>query len=120
MAQKTNDSQELGKRIEAARKEKNMTSSKLAGLVGVTQGQISNYENGRQVPSAFILTSIADSLGVSLDYLLGRESRNMAIKHDFMQELDHHNKEIILQIAEALRSQQFIERAKKPIVSSKK
>ena len=47
----------------------------LAALLGITEGAVSNYENGRRQPDLQMLLKIADVLNCSTDYLLGRTDR---------------------------------------------
>jgi transcriptional regulator with XRE-family HTH domain len=63
---------DFGTRLKLARKNKKMTQKDLAGLLGVEQSTISNYEKNFRFPVASALRDIADQLDVSLDYLLGR------------------------------------------------
>jgi transcriptional regulator with XRE-family HTH domain len=54
------------------RKKKKLTQEQLALRVKTTKGTISNYENGHSTPPHETLVAIADVLGISTDYLLGR------------------------------------------------
>lgn len=60
-------------RIRILRKQKGMTMKELGKAVGVTEAAISHYETGKREPDGEILISIASTLGVSIDYLMGRE-----------------------------------------------
>lgn len=60
--------------IRTKRRLLNMTMKQLAAKVGVTEAAISHYETGRREPDPDMLGRIANALGVSVDYLLGRES----------------------------------------------
>ena len=62
----------LSKRIKEARKMKNLTQEQLAALVGTKKATISNYENEHSTPSNKMLSSLANALNVTSDYLLGR------------------------------------------------
>lgn len=55
-------------------KERGITAKKLADAVGVSQGNVSDWKSGRSAPTAAVMAKIADFLGVSSDYLLGREN----------------------------------------------
>ena len=57
--------------------EKNMTGYRLAKITGLSQGLISDYKNGRCVPSATASTKIAEALGITVDELLGREGNTV-------------------------------------------
>lgn len=60
--------------IRTKRRMLNMTMKQLAAKVGVTEAAISHYETGRREPDPDMLGRIANALGVSVDYLLGRET----------------------------------------------
>ncbi|WP_124099821.1 helix-turn-helix transcriptional regulator [Ruminococcus sp. Marseille-P6503] len=57
-----------------ARKSK-MTQSELAKLIGISQQEISRYENGEVKAPINYIIDLANCCGVSVDYILGRNSR---------------------------------------------
>lgn len=64
----------MGTRIAEMRKRRGINSTQLADTIGVTQGQISNYENDKQIPSASVLNDIAIALDSTMEYLLNGEA----------------------------------------------
>jgi transcriptional regulator with XRE-family HTH domain len=62
----------IGERMRLARTRKNWNQSDLARAVNKPRQHISQVEQGRQQPRAELLIDIADALGVTIDYLLGR------------------------------------------------
>lgn len=60
--------------IEALRKEKKMTRPELAKQLKVSPATLYCWERGTRNPELPSLIRLADILGVSLDYLLGRTS----------------------------------------------
>ncbi len=67
--------QNVGKALVRYRRVCKMTQVQLAKKMGfLNQTQISSYERGQYLPDAEHLVKIADYLGVSVDYLLGRET----------------------------------------------
>lgn len=64
----------LGKHLKKARKEAGLTQEQLAERAGVSRAAVARYESGEIEPSLKTLVSIADTLNVSTDSLLGRES----------------------------------------------
>lgn len=61
-------------------KQKKLSSYKVAKEAGVTQTSLSNWKNGKSVPSTTTLQKIADYLGVTVDYLMnGEETDNKAL-----------------------------------------
>lgn len=60
-----------GKIIADLRKSKNMSQGDLAKGTGISQVMVGKYERGDAIPSIEVAKRIADSLEVSLDYLVG-------------------------------------------------
>lgn len=52
--------------------EKQMSQSELSKKSTVTEATISNFLNCKQLPKLEVVSKIADVLGVSVDFLLGR------------------------------------------------
>lgn len=67
----------LSNKIKTLRKKNNYTQEYLASKLGVTKSIISAYENGIRMPSYDILIHMAEIFGVSTDYLLGLENKNL-------------------------------------------
>ena len=65
----------LGKRLNAARKEKGFTAQQMADKINVTIRTYRNYESGTTSPSLETLVQIADILDVTTDYLLCRDEK---------------------------------------------
>lgn len=51
---------------------KGITAYKMAKDIGMSTARLSNWKQGKSTPSAEAIAQIADYLGVSTDYLLGR------------------------------------------------
>ena len=62
----------LGKRLMRLRKENGMTQKQLAEKSGIALASISVYENDVADPSLFKAFCLAETLGVTLDYLVGK------------------------------------------------
>jgi transcriptional regulator with XRE-family HTH domain len=62
----------IGKRIQAARSRKDWNQSDLARALDKPRQHISQLEQGKQQPRAELLVELANVLGVTTDYLLGR------------------------------------------------
>lgn len=61
--------------MKLARIKKGMTQQELAEKIGVSSNiTVSRYESGKLDPPAKRLNKIADVLGVTTDYLLGRDN----------------------------------------------
>ena len=60
-------------------KEKGLTKSQVAKDTGISSGNISDWKNGRSMPTAIKLDVLATYLDVSVDYLLGRTDNPQGI-----------------------------------------
>ncbi len=60
----------FGKRLRRLRKERGLTQDDIAAAIGVSRQIISRWERNEAVPKAGNLTALADTLGISADYLL--------------------------------------------------
>ena len=68
-----NLSERIGERIRTARLRIDWNQSDLARALKKPRQHISQIEQGKQQPRAELLIEIANVLGVTTDYLLGRE-----------------------------------------------
>ena len=62
----------IGEQIKKIRTEKGITQEQLAEMADISRVMIGRYETTDQLPALDTLIRIADALGVSTDYLLGR------------------------------------------------
>lgn len=62
----------MGQRILELLEQKDMKQKDLAQKLGITEVSVSRYINGTHTPHTDIVVKMADILGVSADYLLGR------------------------------------------------
>ena len=60
----------MGARIAALRREAGLSQAELAGRLQISASAMGMYEQGRREPSAQMLVSLAQILGVTTDYLL--------------------------------------------------
>lgn len=60
--------------IRTLRKNKGISQTELADALHVTQVSVSQWETGRSNPDINLLPQIAEFLGVSTDYLLGKNT----------------------------------------------
>lgn len=61
---------EIGKRIKNRRKEMQLTQEKLSEIIDVSPSYVSEIERGTSISSLSTITKIAQTLNVSLDYLI--------------------------------------------------
>lgn len=71
-------SEKFQDRLRKARQDKGMSQSELAERAGFQPSAISHFETGTRAPSFDNLRKLADALGVSIDYLLGRQAESTA------------------------------------------
>lgn len=64
----------IGKRIREARERLGWNQSELARQISKPRQHLSQIEQGKQQPRAELLLELAAVLGVTTDYLLGRET----------------------------------------------
>lgn len=62
-------------KIKEARQLAGINQKELAKIIGVSAGTLSDYENGNHDPKSDCLAKIADACGVTVDFLLGRETK---------------------------------------------
>ena len=62
----------FGKRLREVRLERGITQEQLAEMADISRVMIGRYETTDQLPALDTLVRLADALGVSTDYLLGR------------------------------------------------
>ena len=63
----------FNKRLREMRIKRNFTQQRLADTIGIALRSYQCYETGTRTPCYDLLVLIADTLDVSLDYLLGRD-----------------------------------------------
>lgn len=69
-------------RLRECRKRMHLTMKELGAMVGVTEAAISHYELGKRQPDYDLAVKLSDCLGVTVDYLLGREEQSAPIKEN--------------------------------------
>ena len=82
---------DISDRITLLRKEKGWSQAELSKIVGCSREIISKYEKDSVTPSIDIAKKIADSFGVSLDYLVGENVNSNLDKKTVqrIQEIDN-------------------------------
>lgn len=61
----------LGERIRSCRIKAELSQDGLATILGMKRTNIANYEAGRVIPPGNVLVELAETFGVTTDYLLG-------------------------------------------------
>lgn len=62
----------FSERLSSIRKNRKVSAKEVAETLGITKAAMSQFESGKNAPSAAILCALADYFDVSLDYLVGR------------------------------------------------
>lgn len=75
----------LGERLRELRKRNGFSQAQMARKLHITQGAISQWENGLTVPAADQLVTIAQLFGTSVDGLLGAEKQDEERHNDIPQ-----------------------------------
>ncbi|WP_084247019.1 helix-turn-helix domain-containing protein [Rummeliibacillus stabekisii] len=73
--------------LKILRKNKNLTQSDMANMLGITRQGYAKYENEESQPDFNTLKKIADYFDVSIDYLLGRTAFKTNDEEIFMEDI---------------------------------
>lgn len=66
----------FAKRLINLRENNNLYQADLAKIFNVEQPTVSQWENGKRIPDSEMLVRIANYFGVSVDYLLGNDTKS--------------------------------------------
>lgn len=69
------DRTEFGIRVRVARTRRGLTQAQLGDRLGVKRSAVSGWEKGRSAPPQERLYEMANALGTTADWLLGRQGR---------------------------------------------
>ena len=69
----------FGSRLSELRRKKNISQVNLSVACEISQETISTYENDKNMPSCEVLINLANYLGTTTDYLLGRINTDVSI-----------------------------------------
>lgn len=83
-----NNSQELANRIKSVAKEKKIQIGKMLTECELSVNTLSSMKSGGYYPRLEAVAKIADYLGCSVDYLLGREDTNSPVAKSNSAETD--------------------------------
>lgn len=67
----------FGLRLASLRKEKKIAQGELAKIVGIHANVLGRYEREEAKPSVEMAAKLADALGISLDFLIGKTDIEM-------------------------------------------
>ena len=116
---KKSQEQGLPERLKQLRKQKDLSQQELAEQAGIHYTHIGRYERGQSKPSTDTLKRLAETLGVSSDYLLEGsteqaakgtfEDRDLLRQFQELQSLDNKDKEIVKTLIEAFIARKKIQ-----------
>lgn len=89
---------DFGERIKQARKQRGLTQTTLANLLGVTKTMISAYETGIRKPSYENLMDLALFFDVSMDWMFGNTDDPTGVTTLDITQLNRHQRMTILDI----------------------
>ncbi|HMP29524.1 MAG TPA: helix-turn-helix transcriptional regulator [Saprospiraceae bacterium] len=69
----------IGKKIKDLRKGQKMTLIQMSKLVNISKSSISDYENGKSVPSLEVLLTLSKFFNVNLDFFINSEKMEFNI-----------------------------------------
>ena len=98
--------QEIGKRISHYRKQKNLTVNRLANLCGISQSYLRNIELGLKNPSIEIISTICDTLEISLSTFFSSSQPDftndpLSIE---LQHLNQHQRDTLCEFIRSLKN----------------
>ena len=98
----------LGEHIMLLRKQKELSQATLGKAIGTSGDIIGRYERNIMTPSIDVIVKISDTLGVSIDYLVGKTNieldRNTLKRLEDIATLSDENKSFIFRMIDmALR-----------------
>jgi transcriptional regulator with XRE-family HTH domain len=122
MGRKRHQPSDFGVRLARLRKNRGLTQAQLAAAAGVTQANISYYENGARDPTASTIAILSRALRVSTDVLLGMkparavndldtQTLRLWRKLDEVKRLPEKDRRSVVQHIEALLERQTLKRA---------
>lgn len=80
----------IGEQITRLRKRKGLSQAALGKAIGTSGDIVGRYERDDVTPSIEVVVKIADALGVSLDYLVGKTALELDTQMTYRLELLQH------------------------------
>ena len=73
--------------LKEERLRRNWSQDFLADKLHITRTALSNFENGKRSPKSELLEAIAEIFDVSIDYLLGRETKPVSVERESIAQI---------------------------------
>ena len=90
---------DLGIRLRELRRRKKMTQAQVAKRLNLSKTAVSGYENNTKTPSVDVLIQLSILYGVTTDYLLGLDNREML----YVGELGGRQRELLEMLVSEMR-----------------
>jgi len=87
-------------RLTKSRDARGLNKSQLAKLSGLSTRAIFNLESGKRKPGYYTLIKLADTLGVTCDYLMGRDAGKPITP--ILRKLDQSDRDLVICIIDRL------------------
>lgn len=87
-------------RLTKSRESRGLNKSQLAKLSEVTPHAISMLESGQRKPGYYVLIKLANTLGVTCDYLMGRDAGSPVVP--ILRKLNQSDKDLVISIISRL------------------
>jgi len=98
-----NDLYEIfAKNVATLRAERKMTQAQLASILNYSDKAVSKWERGEALPDVIVVKQIADTFGVTVDYLLKSEHSPQDYQPNFVDRQMRRNRMLITAIATVL------------------
>lgn len=103
---------DISERISDIRSESGLTQKELADRAGITQGALSQIENGNRTPTLLVLRKLARALNISVEDLIGEPTyeypddiklRKFYKRYQLLIELSDKDQRMILDMAKRLK-----------------
>lgn len=93
---------EIGKRMKIKRKEQKLTQEKLSEIIDVSPSYVSEIERGSSIASLSTISKIAQTLDLSLDYLIFGMTQNNSNNTfgEILKTIPEKNHELYISICE--------------------
>lgn len=99
------DYQSLGKRIRKAREDNGLSQIELAKIIGIAPNSLTRAENNRLNLGLESIIKIANTLNVTMNYLLYDEISDIDIEFEkLMSKLTYNTKKLILSMMSAIEN----------------
>ncbi len=110
---------EFGARLKVLRKQKNWAQKELAAKVEIRFQQLNKYESGLNIPPAEMLVKLADTLDVTVDFLLtGNPIEDSPLansrlfkRFQVLERLASDDQETVIKVIDAMIAKQRMESA---------